>query len=230
MKSVSCWFMAGALGLMGVIGCSKHEDASASKIESVADLDGRRCGIVSGSVMQHVLSEANDKVVFSTFNAYPSTIESLRLGKIDAIPLDTIILRRWAANFPEEFRLTKSFGENPYGYLFAKGSPLRIKVNAVLSRLKASGELDRIIAKWCDTPDLSSVKAEPYPYCADFTGRNGTIVFATTLDYEPGAFVRNGEPAGFDIDIVRRIASELDMKVDFFLSTICASVLAVGSG
>ena len=212
-----------------VVGCSREEPGSA-EVRSVADLKERICGTVTGSVMQEVVESVQKGVRFCAFNDYPSMVEALRLGKIDAVPLDTVVLRRWAANCPGEFSVVANFSDNPYGYFFRKDSPLRGRVNAVLAEMKSSGDLKRIVSKWCDAPDMDGIIPEPFPHRKDYTGRNGRLRFVTTGDYEPGAFFRSGEIVGFDIDIVKWIACELDMEFEVSNVTVSALVPAVQSG
>lgn len=201
-----------------------------AEIRSVSDLEGRRCGIVTGTALQDVVDAVQKGVIYDAFNDSPSMVEALRLGKVDAVPLDTVVLRRWAANCPGEFKVVANFADNPYGYFFQKGSPLRQRVNAILAELKASGALKRIVSKWCDAPDMDGIVPEPFPHRKDYTGRKGRFRFATTGDYEPGSFVRNGELVGFDIDIAKWIACELDMEFEAANVTVSALVPAVQSG
>ena len=212
------------------IGCSRKEAVESAEIRTVADLKGRRCGNVLGAAMEDVVMRLEPQAIFSTFNDYPSMMEALRLGKIDAVPMDMVILRRWVANSPDEFLLADSFADNPYGFLFQKGSPLREKVNDVLARMKSSGLLKRIVTKWCDSPDLDSVVPEPFPHRRDYRGEKGIFRFATECSYEPGAFFRNGIPVGFDIDIAQWIADELDMKFELVRVNMAALVPTVQSG
>ena len=227
---------AAAFALALFSGCSRREEVRVdaegpAEIRTLADLEGRHCGIVAGSALQEIVDSVQKGVVFDVFNDYPSMVEALRLGKIDAVPLDTVILRRWLANCPGEFELAaESFADNPYGYFFPKGSPLRDRVNGVLARMKASGVLRRIVTKWCDSPALDGIALEPYPHTKDFTGRNGTLRFATAADYEPGSFIRRGEVVGYDIDLAKWIACELDMTFETVLVTVGALVPAVQSG
>lgn len=211
-------------------GCSRGNGDGGSPIRSVKDLQGRRCGIVTGSALQEVVERIQPGAVFDVFNDYPSMVEALRLGKIDAVPLDTVVLRRWAANCPGEFAVVASFADNPYGYFFRKGSPLRGRVNAILAEMNSSGALNRIVSKWCDAPGMDGIVPEPFPHRKDYTGRKGRFRFATTGDYEPGSFIRNGEFVGFDIDIAKWIACELDMEFEPANVTVSALVPAVQSG
>ena len=214
-----------------LIGCSRDAgEKPGTEIRTVADLEGRHCGIVTGTALQGVVDAVQKGVVYDAFNDAPSMVEALRLGKVDAVPLDTVVLRRWAANCPGEFKVVASFADNPYGYFFQKGSPLRQRVNAILAEMKASGLLKRIVSKWCDAPDMDGIVPEPFPHRKDYTGRKGLLRFATTGDYEPGSFIRSGEFVGFDIDIVKWIACELDMEFEPANVTVSALVPAVQSG
>ena len=211
-------------------GCTREAGEVVSPISTVADLKGRHCGIVTGTAMQGIVDAVQKGVIYDAFNDAPSMVEALRLGKVDAVPLDTVVLRRWAANCPGEFKVVASFADNPYGYFFRKGSPLRPRVNAILAEMKASGALGRIVSKWCDAPDMDGIVPEPFPHRKDYTGRKGRFRFATTGDYEPGSFIRSGEFVGFDIDIAKWIACELDMEFEAANVTVSALVPAVQSG
>ena len=220
-------FCAAAFALVGVLsgGCSRTDERPAPQVRTVADLKGRRCGVVTGSAMQEALEAVQKGVEFSSFNDALSMVEALRLGKVDAVPLDTVVLRHWAAARPGEFEIVARFAENPYGFFFQKGSPLRARANAALAKMKASGELRRIVAKWCDAPSLDEVRSEPNP-----RGANGKLRFVTNTGYEPGVFLRRGEVVGFDVDIAKRIAGELGMGFEILDVTENAFVPAVQAG
>lgn len=225
LRLLLCAVLAAALA-----GCARSSAGDASEVRTLADLKGRTCGVVLGTVLEEVVTKIQPGVVFRTFNDYPSAVEALRLGKIDAIPLDTVVLKRWVANRPDEFRLAERFADNPYGYVFKKGSPLRDDINVVLRRMKESGQLARIVDKWCGAADLSKIPFEPLAADMPFTGSRGTLRFVTTGDYEPGAFIRNGEIVGFDVDVMRVVARALDMKLVLVPVNTSSFVVAVQSG
>jgi polar amino acid transport system substrate-binding protein len=45
--------------------------------------------------------------------------------------------------------------------------------------------------------------------------RPGVIVVGSDIDFAPFEFIEDGEPRGFDIDLMTEIASRLDLEVDF---------------
>ena len=208
---------------------SSKAGGESSGISTLADLKGKTCAVILGTAVEEMTEKYQDGIVFRSFNDYPSALEALRLGKVDAIPIDTVIARQWAAQRPDDFCIALTFSENPYGFLFPKGSPLLQRVDAIVGRLKKSGEIDRLVSKWCDAPDLGSVPPEDWRV-PGFTGAGGVIRFATTADYEPGSFTRSDGIVGFDIDIVRRIAMELDMRLELMVVTMGALVPAVQTG
>ena len=210
-------------------GCTRHAEMS-TPIKTIADLKGRRCGTVAGWALQEKLEAMQEGISFSVFNDAPSMIEALRLGKIDAVPLDTVILRRWAAKCPGEFEVVARFADDPFGFIFQKGSPLCARVNDVLARMKAKGEIDRIVSKWCTAQDLNTVKTEPFPHKEGYSGKNGVLRFSTWAGVEPASFIRNEEVVGFDVDLAKWIACELDMGFSLLEVSGDAFVTAVQSG
>ena len=218
-----------ALVCLVSFGCSRTEDASV-RIAGPKDLVGRKCAVVVGSMMGDMTQKVQPGIGVEWFNDYNSGIEAVRLGKVAAVPLDLFFARRWANLEPTEFAVTRPYHSIPWGFFFAKGSPLRARVDAVLEKLRASGDLDRIISKWGEASDSGKPQFDVLDGRSDFTGKAGTLRFATPGDREPIAYTRADGIVGFDIDLVRRIAYELDMKLELVRITMGGLVPAVQSG
>ena len=216
--------------VVGVVsGCSRKGESDI-RIDAPKDLVGRKCAVVVGSMMGDMTQQIEPGIRIEWFNDYNSGIEAVRLGKVEAVPLDLFFARRWAQLEPNAFAITRPYHSIPWGFFFAKGSPLRGKVDAVLRKMRASGDLDRIIAKWGEAADSGSPQFDALDDRPDFTGRAGTLRFATPGDREPISYTRTDGTVGFDIDIVRRIAYELDMKLELVRVTMGGLVPAVQSG
>ena len=218
-------FFAMAL-VLSLSGCSRSE-ANAPSIGSATDLVGRKCAVVVGTMMADMTLSVQPGIGFEWFNDYNSCVEAVRLGKVDAMPSDLFYARRWQQRNPQEFAITEPYHSIPWGYFFAKGSPMRDRVGAVLAKMRASGDLDRILKRWSEADDPGQLSLEKLDYRSDFTGEAGVFRFATPGDREPVSFVSNDEIVGFDIDIARRIAYELNMKFELVQITMGALVAAV---
>ena len=83
------WHFASVIPALvfAILGCSRETGGGSSPIRSVADLRGRRCGIVTGSAMQEVVDAVQKGVTYDAFNDTPSMLEALRLS-IDGVSLN----------------------------------------------------------------------------------------------------------------------------------------------
>ena len=219
------WLLLG-LAVCCAVGCSRRETKDAV-IATPADLVGRKCAVVVGSMMGDMTQKVQPGIGVEWFNDYNSGIEALRLGKVDAVPLDFFYARRWAAQNPGEFAITKPYHSIPWGFFFAKGSAIRDKVRGVLAKMAESGELKRILDKWAEADSPGALRLDALDYRADFTGKAGVFRFATPGDREPVSFRREDGIVGFDIDIARRVAYELDMTFEVVQISMGAIVPAV---
>jgi len=210
-----------------LIRASSVRRASAAELKTAADLKGLTSAAVLGTALQEIVESHQSGVRFKTFNDYPSALEALFLGKVDVMPMDTVVARRWVASRPDELRISLTFEGNPFGYFFAKGSPLLNRVNGILAKMRESGQLARIVSKWCNAQDINAVEMEPTD---GWKKTAGTLRFATTGEYEPGSFRRKDEIVGFDIDLVRLIARELEMDLELLVVNSPALVPSVQTG
>ena len=211
-----------------VCGCNRN--GMSMFIETIEDLKGLRCGVILGSVFQDAIERLQPDLEFHSFNNTPSAVDALRIGKVDVVPIDGVIGRQLAARYPKDFRVAFLFGDNPYGYFYRKGSPLKAKIDSVIRRMKESGEIARLVAKWCDAPDLDKVAPEEYAELKKtFTGRNGSLRVSTYPGYAPGIFLRADGIVGFEKDILQRIALELDRKLEFVSVEMNAIITTVES-
>ena len=213
---------------LAVCGCNRGDVSKF--IGKLEDLKGLRCGIILGSVFQDAIERVQPDLEFLSFNNTPSAVDALRVGKVDVVPIDGVIGRQLAAHYPKDFRVAFLFGDNPYGYFYRKGSPLKAMIDPIILRMRETGEIDRLVSKWCDSPDIGKVAPEEYAELKKaFTGRNGSLRVSTYPGYEPGVFLRADGIVGFEVDILRRIALELDKKLEFVSVEMSAIIATVES-
>ncbi len=184
-------------------------------ITTVKDLAGKRAAYLNGTIFAQLTEPLVDNVEYLSFNDNNSSVQALRSGKADAVLLDEPVARLFAAQFPDELQVACIYAKDSYGFAFRKGSPLTAKASAVIRELKRTGELDAMTAKWCGA-DASKKTLGSWTHRKDFSGRNGTLRFAAEPVLEPMCYAGpNGGYIGLDIEIMRRIAYELNMKFEF---------------
>ena len=82
--------------------------------------------------------------------------------------------------------------------------------NTFLADYKASGGLENLEAKWF-------AEEEPTEFldCSTLEGKNGTLKVAFNASYKPFTYVKNGQYAGFDIELITIFAEEYGYKLEF---------------
>lgn len=201
-----------------------------SGISGVADLDGKTVAAVEGSTsLLNIQAEADaagiDIEIFP-FKEYPPTIEVLKAGVVDALTTDSIALLGYAKENPELVVVGGLFTSEPYGIGVPAGdSYFNNLVNFTLQNLKQSGIYDELYLKWFGAeaePFAIELLPGEWPYSfadspvtldksvrsvVDKLLEDGTFVAGVKYDFPPfGSLNENGEPVGFDIDIMQEFA------------------------
>jgi ABC-type amino acid transport substrate-binding protein len=128
----------------------------ASKVERLADLDGKRIALIPGTT-----TEAALKRQFEIFGVKPQLIpvkdgaegvRTLTQGKVEGFASDRIVLigLRSTAAEPEKLRLLDTdFSFESYALVVRRDDPdFRLAVNRALVELYRSGDIDPIFHRW----------------------------------------------------------------------------------
>ena len=116
-------------------------------VRSLRQLRRYRLGGQSWALGYTYLQKLHPKQVVS-FSTDPAAIAGVASGKVDGLLADTPVAVSFARSHPRLTVSAQILAHQPYGLLFAKGSPLRAQVNAVLASLRKDGTLARLQEKW----------------------------------------------------------------------------------
>lgn len=131
-------------------------------INSLADLKGRKVGVVNGSAGDTAISEEFGKTstAIRRFDNTPLVLEELNQGGVDAAIGDVGVLAFYAKNNPDkQFKMARDarFKDQYFGIGVKKGNKALLdQINAGLKKVIASGKYNEIYRKWfgTDAPKL----------------------------------------------------------------------------
>ena len=129
---------------------------AASKAQGLADLAGRKIGVISGTSNERALNEAlKRKVVNATVVPLPSRDEGLaqlEAGAIDAFASDKVLLVGLAARAKDPKRFTllvEDLSFEPYAIALPRGdTDFRLAVNTALAQIYRSPAIGEIFGRW----------------------------------------------------------------------------------
>jgi len=205
-------------------GCDSGSDAP---IHSLKDMKGRSLAVLSGSAFREATEPLQEGIRYVSFNDVSSEMLALKNGKVDAVAIDEPVARYWVAQHHGMYRIAEIYTTDRYCFVFKKGAPLEKEVSSVLRRLEADGTLKHLVDKWCDA-SMPNPPFDPFPSARDRS--RGTLRVVVAPELEPSAFYANREIRGFEIEILRRVAWEMNCAIEFQSLSFGALIEAVSSG
>ena len=124
-----------------------------SDIAGPYDLVGKKIGVQLGTTGDIYAGDIEDAEV-EQYNKGFEAVQALTQGKIDAVVIDGEPAKEFVAQAEGLKILDEAFTEEEYAIAVAKGNDdLREKINDALAKLKESGKIDEIVAKYISADD-----------------------------------------------------------------------------
>jgi len=120
-------------------------------INGPEDLAGKRVATTRGSTAATAVRGLQAQVV--EVGSLREAYDALRQKDVDAVVFDSPVLLYYAANEGkgQVSMVGAPFRREDYGFLFARGNPLRSEVNVALLKLREDGTYARIYDRWFGT-------------------------------------------------------------------------------
>ena len=177
---------------------------------SLEDLKGKKIGVqiqTTGDIYATDIENADVK----RFNKGKDAVAALREGEIDAVILDDGPARLFVEEFKDIRILDESYEEEEYGIAVKKGNKeLLDKINIALDRIEEDGTLEAIFQNWI----YEGGKESAYQRKVEESELNDKLIMVTNAEFPPYESEENGELRGIDIDIMKAICDELNMKLE----------------
>ena len=228
MKKVISTLCVFVMVMLLVSGCSAGGNDKV--FSTLADFGGAKVGSLTGAVFAKFIDPLIPNVQHQMYNSTSDTAAALIAGKIDAMSLDMPVAMYLVAQNSALALFPEVVAEDRYGFAVTKGSALAEQGNAVLEMLRENGTLAELESYWFSADESGKAMPE-LTHKADFDGSAGTIKYGCDTTLVPMSYIgANGAPMGLDLDVIRRIAYELNMSIEFVPMNFDALLTSLAAG
>lgn len=205
MKKALALILTGLMVFMS--GCGSIPKNS---VHSLSDLEGKKIGVQLKTTGDSYATEIKDAEV-QRFAKGRDAVLALRAGEIDAVMLDDGPANVFVKEFGDICILEEAYADEEYGIAVSKNNPeLLQRINAALDKLQSEGVIDRIVKAWIEDGETRSA----YDGQTKESYGGGILMMMTNAEFPPyEEKLEDGTIVGIDIDIMKAICDELDMKL-----------------
>lgn len=222
LLSVACGQNDPASGAPG--GDAAAAPATTAILSSTADLNGKRIGVLLGSVYDGFANKAYPDAQVLTFDSGADLRQAVLSRKVDAALGD----EEGIVEALQTINTLAIFGEPvlqlPLGAGFRKdNTDLRDAFNRFLAEIRRNGIHADMVERWCVRKETAMpAVATPSP--------SGSIIVGVAAGGLPFGAIKDGIYVGFDIEMVQRFAASLGKSVTFAQMPFGGLIAANASG
>ena len=204
MKKVIVGIMIGTLVLLSGCGVTKNT------VHSIDDLKGKNIGVQLKTTGDAYASDIENAQV-QRFNKGYDAVVALRKGELDAVMLDDAPANVFVEEFGDIKILDEAYADEEYGIAVNKeNTELLEKINQALDTLEADGTIEQLTNAWLK----EGVERTAYEGQNKEEYANGILIMATNAEFPPYEDKNeDGEIIGIDVDIMKAVCDQLDMKL-----------------
>ncbi|MEX2104452.1 MAG: basic amino acid ABC transporter substrate-binding protein [Bacilli bacterium] len=122
-----------------------------SDVKSMADLDGKKIGVQTGTTGEIAVKEALGEQYqgLHGYDSTPAAVDDLFNGRVEAVVADNAVMQQYLKDFPDQkVKLIEdpTFAIEEYGIMVQKGNAkLQKKLNDAIAKIKENGTYDEIM-------------------------------------------------------------------------------------
>ena len=208
------------------------DDSPAVKSEgysSITDLDGKRIGVLTGSIGGEIVKGVLPSAEVSYHDNYANMTSALSSGKIDALLEDDFVVLELEHNNPDFKHIDGYLRTFDKAFIFTKspeGDKIRNQFNEFVQKLKADGTLKKISDVWIGFDENKKI----LPDYESYPATNGTIRFAVDNTTPTFSYVKDGRIVGYDVDLLARFCKAYGYRPEPSPMNFSGELPAVNSG
>ena len=217
------------LGLLGSVPSMmeySHENAQDQTVPPLfRQLEGRHVGVLIGSIQDIAVTRYAPQADIMRFSSLTDLFASLENGKTDVLVGENITVI--ANPTLMEWIDTIDAGMTPTAVAICMrlgNTELQQDLNNYLAEIREDGTYQKLNDRWMENKDIS---LNPIP---QQRGTGKTINVATFPAMPPYNFIKNGQPSGFEIDLLTEWANRRNYRMEFLFMEFASQIPAVQTG
>ncbi|OJF77387.1 MAG: amino acid ABC transporter substrate-binding protein [Treponema sp. CETP13] len=177
-------------------------------INSAADLDGLKIGVVSGYTGEAWCQDNLPNAKLSSFKTGVDAALDLKNGAVDAVVLDELPAQKIVDQNSDLTIVKDNFATEEYSIAVAKGNTeLLDTINATINDMKSNGEYEALVNAFMPV-DGNIVIPETIPTSGE------VLKMGTNAAFAPFEYIEGTKKVGFDITMSENIAQDAGMKLE----------------
>ena len=202
----------------------------AAEYTSFSELENKRIGVATGSVQALQTEEQFPNAQLFYYSNDVDMLNALRTDKIDAFSSAEALVKYMMTENPDLTILDEKLADGmKVGAIFPKtetGRKLCDEFSEFIKEIKSNGVYDEIQKTWFE----GSEEERKAPDIDQLPGPNGKLRMAADVSMVPFVFVKDGKPAGVDIDTVYRFCKEYGYSLEIAPMDFAGILPAITSG
>ncbi|WP_274968595.1 ABC transporter substrate-binding protein/permease [Succinimonas amylolytica] len=213
------------LAVLTLPGCSSETETR--EITTVEDLCQARIGVQIGTTTELAINDYLKKhecPLAERFNSTPDAVAALNQGKLDAVLTDELPARRFVEDNPNLRLLDTPFQTESYAAILPKNQEdLLTKFNAIIDDMSREGVYDQLY-------DTFVNGTGNFHYTPSTWEGQPELVIATSPDFPPYEFYKDGQITGIEMEMAAIIADRLHRPLKIESMEFDSIINAVSSG
>ena len=216
-------------GSKNASGANEQAAADQKPAATYDDYNGKKMGIRTGSSFEALTLKYFPDSEYQYYDTDSDLIAALTSNKIDGFLNDEPVAAMIHVEHSDVDYIRKLLIDDDYSFGFQKdterSNKLRAEFNETLAKLRESGELDKMKAKWMSKDESIKVYDD-----SPLTGENGTVFAAVVGDKLPFSYVSNNKLTGYNIELLTIFAREHGYKLEYDMTPIAGMLAGIASG
>lgn len=210
-------------------GCQKDTE-NEKMYSSLDDFKAAVIGDNTSSMLGEWFKESYPDVEIKYYEDNSSICAALQKGDVEAAIFDEPCAQNISSAHPDLAVFPTKVSTDAYGIMFSDGNALREPVNEQIEKFREDGTLDALYDKWI-TGDVSGKVIDRASYAVSDPSAETFCIAYDSAGFEPMSYLGEDKlPVGYEIELVYKIAYELNLKLELVAMNGAALFSAVETG